>query len=131
MYPQKIYMSKPNDRYTLYPVWIRGYALGISADALNRRILRAGYKASKEFKSLGVYRCLPNFKYDHQIQDDLEVHKEMKKKYPDMPFVYKLQEKEYELFDFYDEIGYDKSTGKINGRTLRQHIKYFLKEKTV
>jgi hypothetical protein len=130
MYPYKIYCSKPGeDRRILYPVLVTGYALSISASAFNSRILTAGYKASKKHKSLEVYKCLPHFKYDHQIQDDLEIHEEMKKKYPDMPFYHKLQEKEYELLDFYKEIGYDKATGKINGRTLAQHIKHFLKEK--
>jgi hypothetical protein len=129
MYPYKVYCSKPEEcRYTLYPVLVTGYALAISASAFKGRVLSAGYKASRKHKSLEVYQCLPTFMYDHQIQDELAIHKEMSDSYPNRPFIYKLQEKEYELLDFYKEIGYDKSTGKINGRTLAQHIKHFMKE---
>ena len=127
LYPYKIYCSKPEeDRYTLYPVLVTGYTMAISASAFNRRVLRAGYKASRKHKSLKVYSSLPNFLYDHQVHDELEIHKELVKKYPSRKFLYKLQEEEYELLDFYKEIQYDKSTGKINGKTLAQHIKQFM-----
>ena len=129
LYPYKVYCSKPDeDRYTLYPVLVTGYALAISASAFNSRVLTAGYKVSKKHKSLSVYKCLPSFQYDHQIQQDLEIHEEMLKTYPNRQYIYKLQEKEYELLDFYKVIGYDKVTGKINGRTLAQHIKHFMEK---
>jgi hypothetical protein len=131
MYPYKVYCSKPGEsRYTLYPVWVNGYALSISASAFKQRTLTAGYKASKKHKTLKAYDHLPSFRYDYQVQEDLEFHEEMLEKYPDRPFLWKLQNKEYDLLDFYKEIGYDKATGKINGRTLAQHIKYYMEKQS-
>lgn len=132
MYPFKVYISKPGERYKIYPVWVRGYTQGISADSFKRRMLRAGSKASKSLKTLQVYSYLPIFEYDHQVDMYMECHREVcEEAVPKRPFkpLYDIQEKEYELFDFYDEIGYDKSTGKINGLTLNQHIRKYLKEK--
>lgn len=133
MRPFKVYMSKPGERYKLYPVWVRGYTQRISADSFKSRMLEAGFKASRKLKTLSVYSVLPNFEYDFSIEEHLELEKEISKSYKEKGIGFKprydIQEKEYELFDFYKEIGYDKSTGKINGLTLNQHIKKYLKEK--
>lgn len=131
MYPHLVYLSKPNERYKMYPVWVRDYPQGISSDAFNRRILKAGYKLSKKF-GYDVYSCLPNHRHNFQMKEDLEMEERftarMKRLGSESTRLYQVQEKEYELLDFYAEIGYDKSTGKINGRTLAQHIKFYMEK---
>lgn len=93
-------------------------------------MLNAGYELSKNF-GLKVYRYLPNHRHDFQMKEDLAMEQRFRDRMEGLvegssKSLYEIQEKEYELFDFYKEIGYDKSTGKINGRTLAQHIKHFM-----
>jgi hypothetical protein len=128
MYPYHVWISKPNSRYDMYKVTILDYPMAISVGAFKRRILTAGSKLSKELENLEVYSCLPGLQESYQMEQEIKIHEERDSKYC-FPFIYTLKEKEYELLGFYKEIGYDKSTGKINGRTLRQHIKHYTRGK--
>ncbi len=126
LWPSLYYISKPNKRGILYPVWIRGYTQAISVDALARRTINAGY-AMYHKHGFGVYKTLPSCKSAGHIQEDYEIHKDMSSLHKPL---YTLSEKEYELVDFYKEIKYDPKSGKIDGRTLRQHIKHYCKKRS-
>ena len=131
MYPYKIFISKPDNRFKVYPVWVNGYAQSVSASAFENRTLEAAYKAYAGFAGWSAYDAIPSFTREREMMFNIKVEKETAAKYGDVyEATHEIQEQEYDLFDFYLEIGYDKSSGKINGRTLRQHIKHHMKEKS-
>lgn len=131
MYPQLVYISKPGERYTMYPVMIRGYTQAISVDAFNRRILNAAYKACHSFAGHDAYYAMPTYERAFEVNSQIMMEKRMaKERGLPLAHLYDVQEKEYELVDFYKEIQYDPKTGKIAGRTLRQHIKHYMKGKS-
>ena len=127
MYPLIRYITKPSTgRYVHYKVLIEGYRDSVSIEALNSRVLDAGYKCWIKSKGLiDPYIHLPLTKHLDDIRITREVMQKTMPEYMDTLAPSIAEGDPIKLVDFYASIGYDSKTKKINGKTFLQHIKYY------
>ena len=121
IYPYKLYMSKSLEKtYHMVPVIVGGYRECMSLSGLENRLLNIGYQCLHKYKTYKVYDCLP--RSQHQISREIEEEKDKRLRL----FTYD-DSKEYPIHEYFKMIGYDYKTKKINGLTIKQHVRNFIK----
>ncbi|NIU02282.1 MAG: hypothetical protein GWN01_15680 [Nitrosopumilaceae archaeon] len=115
-YPYTVYVQNNPEVWDEYrPVIINGYTEAISFSAFKNLMLKTGSDLGYgKYQSLDVYKCLYSCEYR---LSDLRVE----------TLCHKIVGESINLYDFYKEIGFDKKTKKLNGLTMYQHVKKFMK----
>lgn len=119
MYPYHIYIT---DKLTgeIYKVAVNDYQQSISSNAFKNLLLNVPYNLSrKKYHNHSPYRVSYDFKYGHVFEDDEECRKLVRGNNYVEPIITKNFN---DLYCFYNFIGYNKKTKKINDKTYRQFI---------
>lgn len=116
MYPIKLAIfNRANKK--IYKVRVDGYQMSISYGAFKSLNENVAYEVTTSDKAT-VATTLNAYEVTFDIRRKSEVLDDRFYNYSDYEIV-----EEQSLYEFYDMIGYDKKTKKINGLTMRQHIK--------
>lgn len=116
MYPYTVYINYGHSN-AYRPVVVKSYQQGISESAFRRLNLVVPSKLYRGEVGPSAYNYTYGLKYDFDWEDEMKMAKELGRKSS-----LKKVGTPIDLYDFYDEIGYEKKTKKFNGLSLKQHI---------
>ena len=120
MEPIVCYITKDiGTPYKLRPVLIDGHQQQVSFNSFRQTITSVSYDESKKYKSYKVYEFFPRI----QLAHDKEVAEVTEKKLKVDPIFTYNDIEPIGLYEYYESIGWDNKTKKLNGLTLKKHIR--------
>ena len=108
-------------------VVINGYQQAISHGAFNNLNLNVPYDMQQQLKSSRPYYHIYRHKDKYDMESEQKTEARLMDKY-EIPPLIKIDHVPIDLYDWYQEIGYDKKKKHFNGVTLKRHILNCIKE---
>lgn len=129
-YPFRTYIRRRSDN-KIFAVDLSGYRQSISFRGFYNLNVKLTFKLSKKLESLHVYHGA------YTEIHDVSMAREVAKETPDLMSGAKwvaeaadeADKRPFDLYEFYEHIGFDRKTKKINGMSYRAHLLQMAKQK--